>query len=401
MQQRVRCKQEGALLQKLLQDGHEEAVQHTSIRKRIGLAAIEGGSDCLVFFLQMVFQCLSSTSVVPGGVGWLLQLMSLQLPSSGSRGVCIFRNFSGKARMFSGYIVVGVLCIICGIASAISKKRRVEINGAAALLAMFGYTAVSETTLTLLNCAEVPKGSGRSVLFQAGDQPCGSWQWPFSVLMSLLVMAPVCMLILSLKNNRSLASSNLWALLSVNYKQTESYWPCVLLLQRWGMAATSTLLQSSINCSALLAVLSCSALSLHLTFKPFRRADTNNFQTVCCVCLIGVTVFISPSNVLSQASVEYQGSISMIHEVVAGQAAIYVLAAGPFLFILVVCIHHCFARASHHRSPDSDFIFVARPGGSSFYSASSVDSASSLNSKTRNQYSSSTATTTTTTAGLN
>jgi len=184
---------------------------------------------------------------------------------------------------------------------------------------------LSETTLQLLQCVEVPAGSGNSVLFHAGAVQCGAWQLPIKAFLALLFALPMAPLVIwglcqlphglwlsrlgrSVRVPANSVAQALRQTLIAPFADQYWHWPALLALQRFVMVSVQVFYDDSITSSLLLAFIAQFMLLAQLVHHPYKNPDVNLHSKLAAMCLLGLAVLNIPNETLLQALVEVVGS---------------------------------------------------------------------------------------------
>jgi hypothetical protein len=323
-----------------------------ALQSRPGKAFMEGGFASAIFFYQMAGFVVSLAgfgaivaSYFKGMFGMQLGWLSPKTKHGG--GYCIWADMHTITSIWLQYatpvliaVVLAVIsyftrvCISQQVASQHPLKTLLgtvpsKAPGAYAKFVLLGYTILSETTLKLLNCAELPNGG--SVLLYAGTVACGSWQIPIWVFFALLLACPLVPL--AVYNARQLprhwwlqqradavrypsnaVARALYDTLASEVDKQYWFWPALLALQRLLMVAVPVVLTSNIVSSMVFVLVALAASMFQLSYKPYTNMDVNKYQAMLCGCLFMLTFLNVPNRVLSAAAVNVSPSLMAVTE---------------------------------------------------------------------------------------
>jgi hypothetical protein len=196
---------------------------------------------------------------------------------------------------------------------------------------LFSYVLLSKSTITLLHCVDVdaPDGtdSGESYLLYDGETEClVSWQWPFYLMLILLLLLPITPLFVKIFlyvklgqlpafdwdmpepeqcNLLLLAKKHPFAKAFLDvcgrqFKQEYWYWSLALAFFRLLLVCCS---EGSLNnhptrltSSILLVFLCIWGLVVQSHFQPFRSARANYMSELCHVMLLAMAVLNTPGS---------------------------------------------------------------------------------------------------------
>jgi hypothetical protein len=332
-------------------------------KSRVGQALLGGSVNVLAYFYQMAGLVIPLDGLAAQMGADLKLLFGMQVSNISNKhgGFCIWPDMSPLAKIEMHYVIplgmVVVLRAIVIVGPAVHRcfiwcaapqpetdatelstpirapkklvplhNLRARFPGAMAQLSLLAYTALSDTTLQLVNCVTLP-GSNRSVLFLAGSTLCGLWQLPFFLFFGVLVLLPLVPLLVfygrQQRRVRCLAKAaravrfpsrpsarGIFASLTLQFKKEYWHWPALLALQRLAMVATPKLIANDIQSAIALAFIAMIMQVAERSCSEYRNPDVSKHQKLTADCLLALTLLNIPFKTLTQASVDVSAPVN-------------------------------------------------------------------------------------------
>ncbi|PRP84402.1 hypothetical protein PROFUN_08082 [Planoprotostelium fungivorum] len=173
-------------------------------------------------------------------------------------------------------------------------KRNLMGRCTAALVtaSLLVYSGVVSTCLKLLFCVEV-ESSGK-VLYNAGNIQCDRpWRIPLIVGSAVfLIPSPLVLLLLryKLRGTRSSVRRDVLTVVDGCYREETKYWETVYMARRLILAIAYVFIIDEKWSATVMRTLLMISIALHLQFSPFVTKRGQLLETICLLCLFGLTL---------------------------------------------------------------------------------------------------------------